>query len=115
MKYSVFLIFLALLSSCQPRKESHLPDLDAIGKKCDSYREASLNNKAAQLYFETGQNLGSSELFVYAAWQFGKADMPDSALIAISAAIENGMSNPKVLDAYIYHPLRFGVEKLTSA
>ena len=100
MKYSVFLIFLILLNSCQTRRENHLPDLDAIGSRCDSHREAGLNSKAAQLYFETGQNLGSSELFVYSAWQFGKADMADSALIAINFAIENGMNNPKVLDAY---------------
>jgi hypothetical protein len=100
MKYSIFLILLILLSYCQPNKEIHLPDLDTIGRKCDAYREAGLNSKAAQLYLETGQNLGSSELFVYAAWQFGKADMPDSALVAINYAIDNGMSNPKVLDAY---------------
>jgi len=100
MKYSIFLILLTLLSNCQPNKEIHLPDLDAIGRKCDAYREDGSNSKAAQLYFETGQNLGSSELFVYAAWQFGKANMPDSALIAVNYAIDNGMSNPKVLDGW---------------
>ncbi|PIB37967.1 DUF2268 domain-containing putative Zn-dependent protease [Maribacter sp. 4G9] len=99
MKYSI-LFLLILLNSCQPNHQTIPPDLDVIGSKCDELRATGSNYKAAQLYFKTGQNLGSSELFVYAAWQFGKANMPDSALVAINYAIDNGMSNPKILDAY---------------
>lgn len=100
MKYAG-LIILVLCISCQKNQTPKtLPDLDAIGSKCDSLRTVGANREAAKVYFETGQILKSSELFVYAAWQFRKAKLPDSALIAIDRSIDFGMSNPNILMEY---------------
>lgn len=109
MKY-IYLIFLTSILSCQKNQNIidntvTLPDLDAIGSKCDSLRSANANKEAAEIYFETGQILKSSELFVYAGWQFAEAKLIDSALIAIDHSIDFGMSNPNILNKYEIGPV----------
>ncbi|GGZ89877.1 hypothetical protein GCM10007028_30230 [Algibacter mikhailovii] len=79
-------------------------DLGAIGLTTDSLRAAGNHSQAAQLYFEAGTKNESSELFVYAAWQFGEANHIDSALISIKRAINFGMNSPYILD-------KVGIEK----
>ena len=63
--------------------DCELLDIGAIGYQCDALRAESKYDQSAQLYFKTGERNQSSELFVYAAWQFGMAKQIDSALIAI--------------------------------
>lgn len=77
-----------------------LPDLDLIGRKCDALRKNKEHAKAADLYFETANKLKSSELYVYAAWQYGIAANTAAALQSINRAIDNGMCNPYILKSY---------------
>jgi hypothetical protein len=119
MKHFYFLA-VGLLFACKSQtnddKIKTLPDLNQIGTICDSLISSGLHAQAANLYFETGQDLENSELFVYAAWQYGQATMNDSAFISINEAINYGMSNPNVLEAYElvnlpYSPIRAKVEQ----
>ena len=101
----IYLFLIVLITACQTNQKNldniiYLPDLDKIGTKCDSLRSAGSFDEAARLYFKTGQQLKSSELFVYAGWQYGEAKMLDSALIAINRSIDFGMSNPNILAVY---------------
>lgn len=106
MKGVLSLVLIALIHTQSHVKAQNLktnltlPDLNTIGIKCDSLRNSGQYKKAANLYFQTAQKLKSSELYVYAAWQYGLAKIPDSALTSINFAISNGMINPNVLSVY---------------
>ncbi|MEM6687024.1 MAG: hypothetical protein AAF617_14680, partial [Bacteroidota bacterium] len=80
-----------------PSASCELIDIAAIGYACDSLREKGAHEKAAHLYFEAGSKNQSSELFVYAAWQFGEANKIDSSLIAVQHAIKFGLNSPYIL------------------
>ena len=96
---SLLMVFLSF--GCgTTRNKSIVPDLQKIGSVCDSFVSSRMHVEAADLYFKTGKDLGSSELYVYAAWQYAEANMKDSALISINHSIDHGMSNPKVLELY---------------
>jgi len=102
MKYSIYILALLVITGCKKETESkqscELADLATIGYQCDSLRSMGEHRKAAQLYFKTGQQNESPELFVYSAWQFGEANHIDSALIAVEKAVEFGLNSPYILD-----------------
>ncbi|NME72545.1 hypothetical protein [Flammeovirga aprica] len=108
MKYHYLIFLFSLIFSCQKADQTScdLPDLERIGIQCDTFREKGKNAKAAHLYFKAGQQNQSSELFVYAAWQFGEANLADSALLAVKESIKYGLSSPYILE-------KLGLEKLT--
>lgn len=123
MKSTSYLVILLLLtigstlSAQTPSAESTFPDLDAIGRTCDGFRKNQEYAEAAQLYFATAERLQSSELYVYAAWQFGLANNEIAALQAINRSIDRGMCNPYILKSYqlekvgIGSPLRKEVDR----
>ncbi|WP_156152199.1 hypothetical protein [Flammeovirga sp. OC4] len=86
--------------SCQSQTTPtcKLLDIGEVGLKCDSLRSVGANAKAANLYFNAGIQNQSSELFVYAAWQYGEANLADSSLIAIKKSIQYGLNNPYILE-----------------
>lgn len=93
--------FCCLQGTGQNLKTDHqVLDFNKVGKQWDSLINAEQHSKAASLYFKTGKILKSPQLFVYAAWQYGKANMPDSAMIAINYSISHGMMNPNVLSEW---------------
>lgn len=102
MKYILLALTPILLLSCgreiEMQNSCNLIDIGAVGLTADSLRSTGKHSKAAQLYFQTGEENESSELFVYAAWQFGESQNIDSALISIKRAISFGMSSPYILD-----------------
>ncbi|KXX67298.1 hypothetical protein [Flammeovirga sp. SJP92] len=109
MKLNPLLYLLFLLSvSCQKENTQtcDLLDLGQVGIQCDVFRERGENAKAAHLYFKAGQQNQSSELFVYSAWQFGIANIADSALLAVKESIKYGLNSPYILQ-------KLGLEKLT--
>lgn len=116
MKYILsFAILIAcsipyLLSAQTNNSNSTLPDLDWIGRRCDTLRKSGKFKDAADLYFNTGEKLGSSELFIYAAWQYGLANIPEAALFSINCAIDKGMSNPNILSVYQLEDAGIGSE-----
>jgi len=106
MKPNYNLILLCILFFSQSihaqttAEKSSLPDLDHIGRTCDTFRKNKEYAKAADLYLETAEKLSSSELFIYASWQYGLASNPSAALHAINRSIDNGMCNPYILKSY---------------
>ena len=54
----------------------------------------------ARQLFEANRSLQSSELYLYAALYYAKADNPDSSALALSLALDNGLANPQVLSKY---------------
>ncbi|MEL7118362.1 MAG: hypothetical protein AAFO07_02945 [Bacteroidota bacterium] len=102
MKHSIFLLITLFFLSCQNQTESEttcdLIDIGAIGFLCDSLHNTGEHAKAARLYFETGTQNQSSELFVYSAWQYSEAGNVDSVLLAVKKAVEYGMNSPYILD-----------------
>ncbi len=112
----IFPIIILGAAGCATKHTSPviLPDLNSIGKLCDSLVSAGLHEQAASLYFRTAQDLGNSELFVYAGWQYGQTKKKDSALISINYAIDHGMSNPAVLETYQLDSLKdnLGISKV---
>jgi hypothetical protein len=102
MKYILLVHISILLLSCgrntEAQKTCDLVDIGAVGLTTDSLRSAGKHAQAAQLYFEAGEKNKSSELFVYAAWQFGESKNIDSALISIKRAINFGMNSPYILE-----------------
>lgn len=123
MKPTYYLALIFALSLCKGLSAqtasavSTLPDLDLIGRTCDAYRKNNEYAKAANLYFETAEKLQSSELYVYAAWQYGLADDAMAALQAINKSIDRGMCNPYILKSYqleeagVGSPLRREVDR----
>lgn len=102
MRFIPFIFIAIIFTSCKNPKDiqssCNLLDIGAIGYQCDSLRAIGEHAKTAQLYFKTGKENQSSELFVYAAWQFSEANKIDSALIAIKKAVDFGMNSPYILD-----------------
>ncbi|MEO1625376.1 MAG: hypothetical protein AAFV25_09470 [Bacteroidota bacterium] len=95
---TIALLGISCAEEPKPDQGCELIDIGQVGLECDSLRAIGENDKAAQLYFEAGEKNQSSELFVYAAWQFGEANQVDSALVAVKRAVAFGMNSPYVLD-----------------
>ena len=100
MKHSIFLLISLFFLSCQNQTVApcELIDIGAIGFLCDSLHNTGEHTKAARIYFETGTQNQSSELFVYSAWQYSEAGNADSVLLAVKKAVEFGMNSPYILD-----------------
>jgi hypothetical protein len=106
MKNLIYTLVLCLaFAGCQDQNEHkvvstpcQLVDIGNVGTQCDELRANGQHNQAAHLYFDAGMKNESSELFVYAAWQFGEGGHIDSALIAIKQAAVFGMNSPYILD-----------------
>ncbi len=56
------------------------------------------NNEVAQWFFNHNKNLNSSKYYVIAAEFYELAHKTDSAAISLNLALDNGMSDPKVID-----------------
>lgn len=102
IRYVFLIVVCFVIISCSKTISSssscELVDIGAIGYACDSLRNSGKHQIAANLYFKTGEKNQSSELFVYAAWQYGEANRIDSALIAVQHAIKFGLSSPYILE-----------------
>ncbi|MEM8900987.1 MAG: hypothetical protein AAGC85_22935 [Bacteroidota bacterium] len=110
MKFQLLFLAALVFVSCNTPTAStdscELIDLGLVGARTDSLYAAGNSQQAAWEYFQAGEKNQSSELFVYAAWQYGEAANPDSALIAVKRAAEFGMNSPFILD-------KAGVDKMS--
>ena len=75
----------------------NLPNMGRLYDSLEPLEAAGKYAAIARNLFTANQDLRSSELYLYTALYYSKADMPDSAAISIALALDNGMANPKIL------------------
>ncbi len=84
----------------KPVSELHLPDMNVIFEGFDTLDNTKQYQAFANKLYKNNRDLKSSEMYTYAAWIYGQAKMADSSAIMINLAIDNGMSNPKILSKF---------------
>ncbi|WP_282044130.1 DUF2268 domain-containing putative Zn-dependent protease [Winogradskyella flava] len=102
------ILFMGLIVSCkkdaeavsQSIKDLHLPNLNVLFEDFNTLDSTENYQGLANKLFTNNRDLNSSEMYVYAAWMYGKATIADSATLMLHKAIDNGMSNPKVLSKF---------------
>ena len=77
-----------------------LPDMSSIYDSLEALDAKGEYQSIAHHLFAANQSLRSSELYLYAALYYSKANLPDSAAGAMLHALDNGMANPKILSTY---------------
>ncbi len=111
MRHIAFILFIFLMYSCktetpvEPRDISslHLPDLDVLFEDFNTLDSTKQYREFANKLYRNNRDLKSSEMYVYAAWMYSQAKLMDSSALMVNLAIDNGMSNPKILS-------KFGIE-----
>ena len=101
----ILMLFLTCNSNKQqpnskPEADLYLPDMPALFEGFEVVDSLGNFQEFANNLFRENRDLNSSELYVYSAMFYARADMADSTLIALNKAIDFGMSNPKILDKY---------------
>ncbi|MBD0258742.1 MAG: hypothetical protein ICV83_23745 [Cytophagales bacterium] len=86
----------------------YLPDLDPLFDAYDSLTKRDQHRDVAALLMGSNRDLRASQLYVYAATHYCKANLPDSAAAALHQAIDNGMADPYILNK---EPALEGVKK----
>ncbi len=86
----------------------YLPDLDPLFDAYDSLTGQDRHRDVAALLMGSNRDLRASQLYVYAATHYCKANLSDSAAAALHQAIDNGMADPYILSK---EPALEGVKK----
>ncbi len=108
IKLIVAVIVILLCASCNnapqekniPVSQLHLPDMGVLFEGFETLDSAAHYQKFANKLYRNNRDLKASEMYVYAAWMYGKASMIDSAASMIHLSIDHGMSNPNVLSKF---------------
>ena len=77
-----------------------LPDINQMYGLLEAAEASGEYATVAYHLFEANRNLQSSELYLYGAFYYAKANNPDSSALALSLALDNGLANPQVLSKY---------------
>ena len=77
-----------------------LPTMSDLYDLLEALDAAGEYQTIAHHLFTANQDLRSSELYMYAGLYYSKANLPDSAAVALLLALDNGMANPNILSVY---------------
>lgn len=96
--------FLVLGVSCEtPEKqvsEMNLPNMERLFDFYGAKQASGAFKILADSLVQANKDLKSSELYVQASFVYWEGDEADSAVAMLHKAIDNGMSNPKILDKF---------------
>ena len=100
----VILVLLALGISCESpeRKvsEMKLPDMERLFDYYGAKQESGAFKSLGDSLMRANRDLQASELYVQAAFVYWEGGETDSALAMLHRAIDNGMSNPRILEKF---------------
>ena len=106
-KYSTFVLslgFLILGISCGPPEkkvsEMQLPNMERLFNFYGEKQASGAFKVLADSLMRANEDLQSSELFVQAAYAYWEGGETDSAMAMLHKAIDNGMSNPRILEKF---------------
>jgi hypothetical protein len=107
LRYTAFVLSLGILTlgiSCGPPEkkvsEMRLPNMEDLFNFYGEKQASGAFKVLADSLIEANKDLQSSELFVQAAYVYWEGGLMDSAAAMLHKAIDNGMSNPRILDKF---------------
>mgnify|MGYP001554019418 FL=1 len=107
LRYTAFVFSLGILTlgiSCGPPEkkvsEMRLPDMERLFNFYGEKQASGAFKVLADSLIKANEDLQSSELFVQAAYVYWEGGLTDSAAAMLHKAIDNGMSNPRILDKF---------------
>ena len=74
------------------------PELEGYGKYLRSLINEGKNAEVANWFFTKNRNLNSSKYYMLAAKFYEMAKKPDSAAVSLNLALDNGMSDPNIIE-----------------
>ena len=83
----------------------YLPEMEALFERYNKLESSGSYQALAGMLRDANRDLQASELYVQAAYIYQEAGHTDSALIQLGLAIDQGMSNPKILDKFPGDPI----------
>ncbi|MGB3607602.1 MAG: DUF2268 domain-containing putative Zn-dependent protease [Psychroserpens sp.] len=106
--HCLVLILCVFAISCQEEKEQnvsnvndmHLPNLDVLFEDYGNLDDPSQFQSFANDIYHSNRDLKASEMYIYAALFYNQASIPDSTVVMLNLAIDNGMSNPNILSKF---------------
>lgn len=107
LRHTAFVLSLGILAlgiSCGPPEkkisEMRLPNMERLFNFYGEKQASGALKILADSLMKANEDLQSSELFVQAAYVYWEGGETDSAITMLQKAIDNGMSNPRILDKF---------------
>lgn len=97
---AIFLLLTGLGCQREEPRPAYLPDMEGLFNYYERAQQAGALKGLADSLFRANRDLKASELYVQAAYLYWQSGEMDSTASMLHQAIDQGMSNPRILDKF---------------